>query len=121
MQSACNRSSGALFPLVTCGNAGVGCVKYFGGSDMRYAILLLAAASVAWTTSAFAQQTFGGNDCTEDCSGHKAGYKWAEDNDISDPADCNGNSQSFSEGCETYTEDQQRGADEDDDGNDIDD
>jgi hypothetical protein len=66
-------------------------------------------------------QTFGGNDCTEDCSGHKAGYEWAEQNDISDASDCTSNSQSFNEGCETYTEDPNRGADEDDDGEDIED
>ena len=26
--------------------------------------------------------TFSGYDCTEDCSGHEAGYNWAEENDI---------------------------------------
>lgn len=88
---------------------------------MRYMILSLAAAAAVWSSSALAQQTFGGNECTEDCSGHKAGYEWAQDNDISDASDCNGNSQSFNEGCETYTEDQQRGAEEDDDGNEIED
>lgn len=48
--------------------------------------------------------TFHGYDCTEDCSGHEAGYEWAEDNDISDTYDCDGNSQSFIEGCEVYVE-----------------
>lgn len=49
-------------------------------------------------------QTFYGDDCTEDCSGHEAGYEWAEDNDIDDTYDCDGNSQSFIEGCESYVE-----------------
>jgi hypothetical protein len=48
--------------------------------------------------------TFYGYDCTEDCSGHEAGYSWAEDNDIDDTYDCDGNSQSFIEGCEAYVE-----------------
>jgi len=49
-------------------------------------------------------RTFNGYDCTEDCSGHEAGYEWAEKNDINDIYDCNGNSQSFNEGCESYVE-----------------
>lgn len=48
--------------------------------------------------------TFYDYECTEDCSGHEAGYEWAEDNDISDTYDCDGNSQSFTEGCEAYVE-----------------
>lgn len=48
--------------------------------------------------------TFMGYDCTEDCSGHEAGYNWADDNGISDPDDCGGNSQSFEEGCRAYAE-----------------
>ncbi|KAB2763058.1 hypothetical protein [Brucella anthropi] len=65
-------------------------------------------------------QTFGGYDCTEDCSGHKAGYDWAERNGISNKDDCSGNSNSFEEGCKAYVEDSDRGSDEDDDGNEID-
>ncbi|WP_245463875.1 hypothetical protein [Rhizobium sp. NXC24] len=66
-------------------------------------------------------QTFGGNDCTEDCSGHKAGYEWAERNAVTDESDCGGNSTSFEEGCKTFVQEPTRGADTDDDGNDIDD
>ena len=46
--------------------------------------------------------TFHGYDCLQDCSGHEAGYEWAEDNDISDVDDCSGNSNSFIEGCRAY-------------------
>jgi hypothetical protein len=42
-------------------------------------------------------QTFYGDECTEDCSGHEAGYEWAEENDIDDVDDCSGNSSSFNE------------------------
>lgn len=48
--------------------------------------------------------TFGGYDCTEDCSGHEAGYEWAENNGIYDLDDCGGNSNSFIEGCMSYVE-----------------
>jgi hypothetical protein len=47
---------------------------------------------------------FHGHRCTVDCSGHEAGYDWAEEHDIHDPDDCGGNSQSFIEGCQTYAE-----------------
>lgn len=48
--------------------------------------------------------TFEGYECTEDCSGHEAGYSWAEENYISDPAECDGNSNSFIEGCIAFAE-----------------
>jgi hypothetical protein len=47
---------------------------------------------------------FHGYDCTVDCSGHEAGYQWAEDHGIDDPEDCGGNSNSFIEGCRAYAE-----------------
>jgi hypothetical protein len=45
-------------------------------------------------------------ECTDDCSGHEAGYQWAEDKGITDPDDCGGNSNSFIEGCEAYANEQ---------------
>ena len=48
--------------------------------------------------------SFHGYPCTGNCSGHEAGYEWAEENDITDPSDCDGNSNSFIEGCEAYAE-----------------
>ena len=63
-------------------------------------------------------RTYGGFDCTVDCSGHAAGYKWADGHDITDELDCpDGNSQSFHEGCVAYTQDNMRSdldADDDD-------
>lgn len=47
---------------------------------------------------------FNNYPCTQDCSGHEAGYEWAEEHDIDDVDDCGGNSQSFIEGCESYVE-----------------
>lgn len=49
-------------------------------------------------------QTFNGYLCTVDCSGHEAGYEWAEEHGITDSDDCGGNSQSFIEGCQSYAE-----------------
>lgn len=51
--------------------------------------------------------SYGGGGCTYDCSGHDAGYGWAEEHGIDDPDDCGGNSQSFIEGCQAYAEEQQ--------------
>ena len=42
--------------------------------------------------------------CTSDCSGHRAGYEWARNRGISDAYQCTGNSQSFIEGCQAFTE-----------------
>ncbi len=49
-------------------------------------------------------QYFRGRECTVDCSGHEAGYDWAQEHGISDVEDCGGNSESFIEGCESYAE-----------------
>ena len=49
--------------------------------------------------------TFHGYACSTDCSGHKAGYAWAERKGITSPDDCGGKSQSFIEGCKAYAED----------------
>lgn len=82
---------------------------------------LVFAAMVALAGPARADyQTFGGNECTVDCSGHAAGYEWAERKGITDEADCYSRSQSFEEGCRTYLDDPYRGYDEDDDGNALD-
>ena len=48
---------------------------------------------------------YNGYRCTQDCSGHDAGYNWAEENEIDDVDDCDGNSQSFIEGCISFVED----------------
>jgi hypothetical protein len=50
--------------------------------------------------------TFHGDPCTVDCSGHQAGYDWAEQHDIDDEDNCGGNSESFIEGCKAYVREQ---------------
>lgn len=45
--------------------------------------------------------------CTDDCWWHDAWYNWAEENDIEDPDDCDGNSDSFIEWCQAYAEEVQ--------------
>lgn len=50
--------------------------------------------------------------CTQDCSGHEAGFAWAQQNDISDRSDCGGNSVSFMEGCEAFAQARQEQADQ---------
>ncbi|OQW39140.1 MAG: hypothetical protein A4S12_11645 [Proteobacteria bacterium SG_bin5] len=48
--------------------------------------------------------SFAGQGCTQDCSGHEAGYAWAEEKGITDPDHCGGKSWSFIEGCRAYAE-----------------
>jgi len=60
---------------------------------------------------------FMGYPCTEDCSGHEAGYSWAEEKGITDESDCGGNSQSFIEGCQAYAEEQQTQEDQENEPN----
>lgn len=82
-------------------------------------ISALAAFLLCVTPAEAQDRTFGDNECTDDCSGHKAGYEWAERNSVSREADCLGQSNSFEEGCRTFIEDPYRGADEDDQGDPI--
>jgi hypothetical protein len=49
-------------------------------------------------------QTFNGYECTQDCSGHEAGYDWAQQRGIDDDSDCGGNSNSFIEGCKAFVD-----------------
>jgi hypothetical protein len=67
------------------------------------AIVLASAFLVAASGTLFAQ-TFKGYPCTVDCSGHEAGYEWAERKGINDISDCGGNSNSFIEGCQSFVE-----------------
>lgn len=62
--------------------------------------LLVSILSSAMASAA----TFDGNQCLGDCSGHQAGYDWAEQNDIDDENSCSTPSQSFNEGCQSYVE-----------------
>jgi hypothetical protein len=45
------------------------------------------------------QPYFRGFRCTQDCSGHEAGYAWARKRGVKEPSQCGGNSRSFYEGC----------------------
>lgn len=47
---------------------------------------------------------FYGYECSDDCSGHEAGYEWAENNGVCDEYFDGGNSESFTEGVRVYAE-----------------
>lgn len=49
-------------------------------------------------------KSFKGFPCTSDCSGHQAGYEWAEKNNIKNISDCGGNSDSFITGCQVWAQ-----------------
>lgn len=44
------------------------------------------------------------SQCTDDCSGHSAGFEWAKENAAGDASACSGNSDSFIEGCEAFSQ-----------------
>jgi hypothetical protein len=93
------------------------------GANMYKSLSLLA---LFLSVTAASAREFGGYECTVDCSGHKAGYEWAETRNITSERQCEAilrrwpNRNSFYEGCLVYVEDPTRGADEDDDGVEID-
>jgi|ERR1700677_419819 len=56
-----------------------------------------------------APRSFAGYECKYDCSGHQAGYEWAEEHGITDGEACDAagehsNSPSFAEGCHAYVD-----------------
>ena len=94
---------------------------------MKYSLSILVFSFLLTTGKIPANATeFGGYECTIDCSGHKAGYEWAEAQRYTRESQCEAiirrypNRQSFYEGCLVYIDDPNRGADEDDDGDEID-
>jgi hypothetical protein len=81
------------------------------------ALMASVVALGCCTASQASTRTFGGYDCTDDCVGHAAGYRWAEERGIENIDDCPENrSEAFYEGCLTYVDDPERDADFDDDG-----
>jgi hypothetical protein len=50
------------------------------------------------------EQVEGSDSCTDDCSGHDAGYEWARDNDVCDTEYDGGDSESFAEGVRSWAE-----------------
>jgi len=88
-----------LYGLVTCQLASLSPTERQAVKEAaeKRARALMAVPPVAG-------RSFKGYACTVDCSGHEAGYQWAEDNGIDDESDCTGNSQSFIEGCIAYVE-----------------
>jgi hypothetical protein len=74
----------------------------------RLSIALAITIATLWLgISAALAQTFHDYPCTVDCSGHEAGYEWADKKGIEDPDDCGGNSNSFIEGCRAWAEEQE--------------
>jgi hypothetical protein len=80
------------------------CSRFLGESMNRWIAGILGLV----LTNGVAAQYAGQYECTQDCSGHNAGYAWAEQHEIDDPDDCNGDSQSFIEGCQEYAEARQQ-------------
>jgi|SRR5271170_6637740 len=79
---------------------------------MRAYALALAVFSiiVLVRTGGSQDKAFGDFDCSADCSGDAAGYRWAELHYIDNENECpNDSSQAFRDGCIAYTRDLNRG------------
>jgi hypothetical protein len=78
---------------------------------MRRAGIIICLAMLIVASEAHARE-FGSYDCSDDCSGHAAGYRWAEAHAISSDSDCplRGRAISVYEGCLVYVADPSRGA-----------
>jgi|SRR6185437_12899393 len=88
---------------------------------MKRALFVGLLLTVAGGLPTYGQdRSFGGFDCADDCSGHAAGYQWADRHNIESDGDCpQGNSESFHEGCIAYTQDSTQDADTDDQGHEV--
>ena len=85
---------------------------------MFCAAILLGSMLGSITASA---DTFDDYVCTDDCSGHQAGYDWAEEKGIYDEDSCSTPSQSFNEGCQSFVQGGSGAISSDDDDDDDDD
>lgn len=68
--------------------------------------IILAIIALTCLSPLSEAQEFHNYPCTDDCSGHEAGYEWAQRKSIDDVDDCSGNSNSFIEGCQAYVEEE---------------
>lgn len=55
---------------------------------MHKAVAALIGVIFVFAALPAAARTFGDYECTDDCSGHKAGYEWAEARNIIDEPKC---------------------------------
>jgi hypothetical protein len=59
----------------------------------RSKVILVCVLAVSFSALGQASaRTFGGYDCIDDCIGHAAGYRWAEERGIENIDDCPENS-----------------------------
>jgi hypothetical protein len=47
-------------------------------------------------------EDFRGRNCIDGCPDMKAGYKWAQEQDVRDPYQCLGRTRDFEQGCSAY-------------------
>jgi len=67
--------------------------------------LAVLAVSARIYTAYTQDRVIAGLNCTVDCSGYDAGYKWAKQHDIDDDDYCPDSNKSFYEGCAAYVDD----------------
>jgi hypothetical protein len=78
--------------------------------------LAVLAVSARTYTAHTQDRSIAGLNCTVDCSGYDAGYKWAKQGDIDDEDYCPDGNNSFYEGCLAYAVGSSGAANETDNG-----
>jgi hypothetical protein len=78
--------------------------------------LAVLALSARIYTAYTQDRVIAGLNCTVDCSGYDAGYKWAKQHDIDDDDYCPDSNKSFYEGCAAYVDGSSGVANETDNG-----
>lgn len=71
--------------------------------SFRFLVSILVFPAISFADDVYLPQFealyFRGYLCTQDCSGHIAGYNWAIENRLKGAHECGGRSNSFIEGC----------------------
>ncbi len=85
--------------------------KFAIGAAVLAVVLVAANYQERWSADRWradkhleGSKTFKGYGCRDDCSGHRAGYEWAQRNGLRSASQCSGNSESFIEGCVAFAE-----------------
>ncbi len=98
--------------LAACSGSGADEADYGYASDAGVAADAVADSVDAADVDALDVEVPDFDNCIDDCSGHEAGFQWAQDQDVTDSSECGGKSNSFIEGCEAFAQQREAAAEE---------
>lgn len=96
----------------------MGAAAFSGGVPMhRFFMALAFTALLLLSGAARAEQDLFGSDCEGDCSGQRAGYSWARQNNVTDEDVCQDRAEASAEfvrGCKAYVAEREDAGDSED-------